>query len=129
MINTIHSQTINQKKTQSCKRKRAKSGFVRDLKNKQAGRRGGSAVSFHDHSLAVSGALADLLEDSLVRNLAEVGSLDLGVDAGKGTAQGVLGGRVDHLGLSRKWVSKSLGGQTEVVVFLPSRERCRVTRR
>jgi len=49
--------------------------------------------------LAISGSLADLLEDGLVRNLAEVGSLDLGVDAGQSAAECIFGGRVDHLGL------------------------------
>lgn len=40
-----------------------------------------------------------LLEDGLERDLIAVGTLDLGVDAGEGTAEGVFGGGVDHLGL------------------------------
>lgn len=42
-------------------------------------------------NLAVSGSLADLLKNSLVGNLAEVGALDFGVDTGQGTAKSVFG--------------------------------------
>ncbi|KAG7808778.1 hypothetical protein KL921_003860 [Ogataea angusta] len=41
---------------------------------------------------------ADLLQDTLVRDLAEVCALDFGSNTVQGSSQGVLGGRVHHLG-------------------------------
>ena len=50
-------------------------------------------------NLAVSSTLGDLLENSLVGDLAEVGTLNLGVNASQGTAKSVFRRGVDHLGL------------------------------